>query len=212
MSNKPVSLLFLCLLLLSGCQRTKTEFWSNGNKKSESNHRGSVAEGVSRFWYEDGTLQMECNYKENKLEGPFVRYYSNGIREESRIFKNGMQNGEYKAWDRSGHLIKQGSYKDDKPDGAFWEWYPDGAVRVEGQYKNGVIDGRWIYFSGHGVVIGEGTFTNGTGIQKAFYENGRLKQTTPYQDNQKNGEEIFYRNDGTIERINRYDMGQLLND
>ena len=94
--------------------------------------------------------------------------------------------------------------------GNFKEWHPNGELKAEGQYKTGNFDGRWLYYDIFGVIIGYGTFNNGTGVQKAFYENGNLKSETNYINNLKEGVEKIYDISGKLKESRTYKAGVLL--
>ena len=80
-------------------------------------------------------------------------------------------------------------------------------MRTEGQYKMGNIDGKWIYYDISGVIIGYGIFSNGSGSQKAFYENGILKSETNYVNNLKEGFERVYDISGKLKESRIYKAG-----
>ena len=199
------------ILALSSCNHLKTDSWPNGSVKSEIQMKGDLYEGPAKFWYSNGILQMECNYKNNKLEGKAVRYYQNGFKEEELTYSAGELNGINKCWDQRGNLVKECSYKNGKLNGPYHEWHGDNILSIDGQYKDGNIDGQWLYFDIYTKVIGEGRFINGTGIQKSFFENGKTKQITHYENNLKEGDEMLYNPDGNVNLISHYESGKLVN-
>jgi uncharacterized protein len=198
------------VIIFSSCSRTKTEFWPNGNKKSEIGLNGGKYEGPAKYWHENGRLQTSCTYRDNKIDGVLQSYFPSGSIQAEQHFKNGVLDGQVKTWDKFGKLISEGNYRDGHLHGRYAEYYPDKSLRLEGNYINGNHDGIWLYYDASGLIIGEGTFTMGTGIQKSYYENGTTKQVTHYAGNEKEGEEIFYRPDGLTEVINFYEHGKLV--
>jgi len=60
--------------------------------------------------------------------------------------------------------------------------------------------GTWIYYDPRGLKVGKGIFDKGTGVLKAFRSNGTLKREVHYENNRKNGEEVWYDSEGEIER------------
>ena len=115
-----------------------------------------------------------------------------------------------KGYDTDGKLVSEGHYRYGILHGKYVEYYPDRGVKLEGNYDNGKHEGTWLYFDIGGLIIGEGVFSKGTGKQRAFWENGKTKQLTYYVDDRKHGEEILYRQDGSVEMINRYEEGKLV--
>jgi uncharacterized protein len=209
--TRQLFLIVLSALVLASCSRTKTEYWPNGNKKSEIGVNGGKYEGIAHYWYEDGTLQTSCTYRNNLVEGSLRSYYPSGRPQAEQSFTKGVLNGVAKNWDKSGQLVLVCSYRDGFLHGKYTEYYPNGTVKAEGTYLHGDHDGTWLYYDAGGMIVGEGNFTLGTGIQKAFYENGHTKQLTHYTKNAKDGEEVFYKPDGTPDVINTYADGKLIN-
>lgn len=198
------------LLLTSACNRTKTTYWPNGNKKTEIVTRGSAYDGPARYWYENGNPQTTCTYKDDKLEGTLTSYYPSGKLQLEQNYKAGKLHGPSRTYDKLGKILSEAGYQDDKLHGRYVEYYPDKTLRLEGQYILGDHDGIWLYYDLHGMVIGEGSFTRGNGVQKAFYSNGASKQVTYYSQNQKDGDEVFYKPDGSVDFINFYQKGKLI--
>jgi antitoxin component YwqK of YwqJK toxin-antitoxin module len=162
------TLLILLLITGAACTHTKTESWPNGNKKSEIALNGNNYEGIARYWYEDGTIQMVCTYKNNVLDGPLTRFYTSGFPKEKRLYLNGKLNGKSISWDPTRKIQSIFNYTNDILDGHYIEYYPNGLIKVEGQYIKGDYHGMWLYYDEGGGIIGEGRFDKGNGFQKAF--------------------------------------------
>jgi antitoxin component YwqK of YwqJK toxin-antitoxin module len=204
-------LLFVSLLFVfSGCSHTKTEYWPNGNEKSKITLHGKSYEGSAKYWYEDGTIQMECIYHNNLLDGVLTRFYTSGMPCEVQPYANGKLHGTVKTWDITGKIIAISNYTNGIITGRYIEYYPNAVTKVEGQYYKGNYDGIWFYYDEGGNIIGEGRFKNGTGTQKAFYDNGKLKKVTHFQNNRKDGEEVYYKPEGTVDYICRFRGGRLI--
>jgi antitoxin component YwqK of YwqJK toxin-antitoxin module len=202
--------ILLTIFFLTSCSGTKTEFWPNGNKKSEVGMNGDKYEGAANYWHENGKLQTSCTYRDNLIDGMLRNYYPSGLIQVEQHFKKGVLDGPVKTWDKFGKLMSEGNYRDGLLHGRYAEYYPDKALKLEGNYINGNHEGIWLYYASSGLIIGEGTFAGGAGIQKSYYENGATKQLTHYKGNEKDGEEIFYKPDGSTEVINFYEHGKLV--
>jgi antitoxin component YwqK of YwqJK toxin-antitoxin module len=197
-------------ILAVSCTTDKKEYWPNGNIRSEIRMKGDAYYGPARYWYEDGGIQVSCNYKDNKVDGLMRTYHPNGRIREEQEFSMGIPEGKKMTWNPDGSEAVTCSYRKGQLHGRYTAWYPGRVIRMEGNYAEGREDGIWLYFDVSGKVIGKGNFTRGTGIQKAFYDNGALKQLTRYTDGEKDGDEIFYRPDGTMEVINHYKHGKIM--
>jgi len=206
------TLVFFPILFLSiACSGVKTEKWPNGNIKSEISMHGKERNGLAKYWYEDGIIQMECFFKKNKLDGILTRYFATGSKEELQTYKNDTLNGQNLQWDRLGDLVVEAYYVKGKLHGHYRELYPNKQTKTEGIYVNGDIDGQWLYFNESGQVVGQGNFVHGNGIQKSYYpENGHLKIMTPYKNNLKEGQEIEYSPRGKDSIIKIYSNDNLI--
>ena len=63
------------ILFLTSCTKVKTEYWPNGNKKSEITVSGNSYEGPAKYWYVNGNIQTSCFYKNNKQDGTLQSFY-----------------------------------------------------------------------------------------------------------------------------------------
>ncbi|NTW33947.1 MAG: T9SS type A sorting domain-containing protein [Bacteroidetes bacterium] len=190
------------LLIATGCSKTKTEYWANGNKKSELKYSNSKMNGLCKWWYEGGIMQMECNYKDDKLEGRSVRWNSNGSKQREDNYSNNLLNGKSIIFYENGVKLSEQNFKNDTLDGLTKEWFKNGHIKISGAYKKGYFDGKWIYTDINGLKAGEGNFINGTGDQTGFYPNGRISRIIHYEKNKKNGLEIWLNISGdTVKKI-----------
>ncbi|MEI6901148.1 MAG: hypothetical protein WCL00_14825, partial [Bacteroidota bacterium] len=65
----PLFFLVPFVFLLFSCNKPTTEYWPNGNKKSEISFNGKNYEGPAQYWFENGNLQATCTYRNNKIDG-----------------------------------------------------------------------------------------------------------------------------------------------
>ncbi|MCX6305148.1 MAG: toxin-antitoxin system YwqK family antitoxin [Bacteroidetes bacterium] len=209
--TRNIVVLVVAALLLASCSRTKTEYWPNGNKKSEIHTDGDKYEGAASYWYDDGTLQNSCNYRNNLVDGVLRSYYPSGRIQAEQYFTGGKLNGTVKSWDKEGNLQSEAHYRNDVIHGRYAEYYENKALKLEGNYLDGDHEGLWLYYDPSGMIVGEGNFTRGTGVQKSFYENGTTKQLTHYTKNKKDGEEVFFKPDGSPDVVNVFVLGKLVN-
>jgi antitoxin component YwqK of YwqJK toxin-antitoxin module len=207
-----VYLLFIPGLLVIACTRVQTEKWPNGNKKSEITMHGGQRNGPAKYWYEDGNIQMECIYKNDRLNGNLIRYFAfpNGSREEQHTYINDTLDGIDLLWDRSGNPLIHSQFSKGKLHGTYREFYENKLIKAEGNYMNGNIDGLWLYYDDTGLVVGKGNFTMGNGEQRSFYTGTQqIKMITPYRNNLRDGTEIEYSPEGKVQRKKIYSAGKV---
>jgi antitoxin component YwqK of YwqJK toxin-antitoxin module len=85
----------------------------------------------------------EGDYKNDKLDGTWVRYYPNGKKGSEQHYKSGLRDGHWSKWYDNGQLAESGDFKNDKLDGVWMHYFPDGQPAVESHYKEGMRDGTW---------------------------------------------------------------------
>ena len=56
----------------------KTEYWDNGNKKSEQYYKDGKLHGNCTHWYEDGQKSYEGNWKDGNEDGKWTEWSDNG--------------------------------------------------------------------------------------------------------------------------------------
>lgn len=82
---------------------------------------------------------------------------------------------------------------------------------AEGLYKNGLREGTWKLYSDLGQLVIEEDYLHGVlhGGYKAFYENGRPISVGRHSQNKRQGEFLIFGEDGILNRVLRFDNGEL---
>jgi antitoxin component YwqK of YwqJK toxin-antitoxin module len=204
--------LLLLSLLMSSCNKPDKGYWEDGTLKFVLHKKGGHYNGLSTWYYSHGVKQHECYYVNDTLQGASTRWYDNGKIHSVEFYKNNLLHGQVLGYDYDGNLISEANYSEGILDGSFKEYYPSGKPKIEGTYNKGLFNGRWMYFDPDGNLTGIGEFKDGKGRQRAWYGNGNLKRVVPYNDNLKHGTEIWYLEDGKIEKTLVYEMGQLVSE
>jgi antitoxin component YwqK of YwqJK toxin-antitoxin module len=171
---------------------------------------GDKYEGRSVYYFEAGGIQLECNYKNNVLQGPMIRYWSFNRKKDEQNYDKGNLDGVSTSWFEDGGKASEATYKQGVLDGPFRQYHPENRIRVEGQYLNGFYTGRWLYYDMGGNIIAEADFIHGTGRERSFYPNGNLKHEVRFKDNLKDGDEIIYDDNRKINTINSYHNDSLI--
>jgi len=106
---------------------------------------GTIPDGVVRGYSKSGSLEYECNYRDNKLEGITRTYYESGKLMREWNYKDNKLNGITKWYFENGNLMRQFSYKDGKLEGMSKKFYENGGIWSIKTYKNGKFIGRKEY-------------------------------------------------------------------
>jgi len=126
---------------------------------------GKRADGVSTGWWPNGLLKNQYTWKNGKYHGPFIDWhsYKGGVKKEERNYKDGKRDGLTTFWYGNGQKKAEINYTDDLINGKLKRWYQDGSIMYETEFENG------------------------SGVDKAYYENERIKHREIYTDGKREG-------------------------
>jgi len=200
------------IILLVSCRRTEKAYYPDGQIRYSlpKNARGQL-DGQAQFWFPNGKLEMTAEYKEGILHGRLVRFQMNGNPQSEDHYENGMLNGVSREFYLNGAVRTEVTYRNDTLHGKSRQYADAGQVVIEGQYENGYFEGYWLYRDRYGNVTGDANFFQGTGVKRAWNHEGKIVGTTEYMDNLRHGKEVWYDNEGNIDRIVYYDFGDPVN-
>ena len=165
---------------------------------------------------------------EGKKHGNWKYYYKNGTLQLECIYKHGLRNGYYKEYDIEGNLLHAYKFVDGEKQefvaeltklDVKTEYYPNGKVKVKATYKDDKPEGVWreysedgeiekSYIFKYGIIIGEGIITEQgekTGPWKEYFDNGVLKGKGNYDKDVRVGPWTYYHRNGEIEQTGIYD-------
>ena len=133
------------------------QYWPNGNIRYEWYYeKGSQSiarlrrrkDGISKGWFENGTLKQIQTWKGNRKNGVYVQWYCDGQKRMEVYWKDNKKNGKCIEWYPSGQKRQEGYYKEYVKNveggrvGLWTEWYTNGQKKREGHYPKG--DEEWI--------------------------------------------------------------------
>ncbi len=85
-----------------------------------------------KFYWENGNIMVRGNFKGNfEISGQWLWYYENGDMQSQVNYRHGFKNGLFKYFYKNGNIKVQGKYKKDKRIGV---WLINGKKR---KYKDG---------------------------------------------------------------------------
>ena len=147
-----------------------------------------VKNGLIKSYYENGKIQSEDNWKDDKLHGVRKWYYSDGNLYQEDNYKDGKLHGVRKSYYSDGNLDLEENYKDGKLHGVRKSYYSDGNLSTEYNWENGKLHGEC----------------------KDYYEQGNLKMIYNYKDDKLHGVHKFYDGKGNLVREKNYENGELI--
>jgi antitoxin component YwqK of YwqJK toxin-antitoxin module len=138
-------------------------YYQNGKKMAEG---GYLDEKKEKTWYfyreEDGVLLLEEHYKAGKREGISRAYYENGTVSELVTWVGGERTGTWEQYYSDGKLRLRSAYLSDEKNGVFNTFYNNGLPMMTGAYAAGRMDGHWIYYDEKGKITKKESYSNGT--------------------------------------------------
>ncbi|MFC2106732.1 toxin-antitoxin system YwqK family antitoxin [Bacteroidota bacterium] len=195
----------LIAVIISGCSKTKQEYWDNGNIKSEIEYQNDEMHGKAKWYFYEGGLQFEVNYIKGKLDGPSTRYFSNGKIQSIENYKDDQLNGKSTDYIITGKISEEKNFVNDTLEGEYKLWYANGIIQIEGYYNKGLYDGKWIYRDTYGNIVGIGDFKKGSGTQTGYNSLGNIIRRVNYKNNKKEGKEYYYDNTGELVKVIVYE-------
>ncbi|WP_341221242.1 toxin-antitoxin system YwqK family antitoxin [Polaribacter atrinae] len=121
-------------------------FTLKGKIETEGVMKGRERVGNWKYFYPDGIIMSEENYKNGKLHGPQIIYYQDGQVTEFSNYKNGLLDGTSSKYASNGVLIQELTYENGELNGLAKFFELDGQLLETGNYKNGLRVGNWEYY------------------------------------------------------------------
>jgi len=178
-----------------------TFYYDNGSVASEGEFKNGVPVGLWKNYYPNGVIKS-IGYKTSGFsDSTWFFYNPQGLLTQKYQYKNDKKNGCAQQFDSLGNVFFEMYYVDDVPVGEKQWLYPNGKIKKQVLFVNGKEEGVALEFNQSGVVITE-----------ELYDNGFLKDRTEYNRLDENGQKTglwreFYA-DGTIKSEQNYKNGE----
>ncbi|OFY91199.1 MAG: hypothetical protein A3K10_15635 [Bacteroidetes bacterium RIFCSPLOWO2_12_FULL_31_6] len=151
-------------------------YFPNGNKTSEGiyNYKGGK-EGVWKYYNVNGTLNTTSEFKENMLINKTNNYFNDGTIEIYKNYKNDTLQGYYIRKDRFGNRYNEGWYKNGNLHGVWETYYPTNKLKETNYYFNGKLNGEQISYGVDQKITERLYYVNGELINEYYYnQNGEI--------------------------------------
>jgi len=124
-------------------------------------------EGLVKSYHEDGSLRLERNYKDGKLNGPAKYYYSKKSY-GTRNYKDGKLEGEAIDFYDNDQPRNVWNFADGKLNGETRSYSKNGQMHSLAHYKNGRLDGPAEFYDQGGKLIYTANYKDGKLQDEAF--------------------------------------------
>jgi antitoxin component YwqK of YwqJK toxin-antitoxin module len=155
----------------------------NGQMSSKAIYLNGIRDSITTYsYYENGEIEFEKNYKDDKLFN-LVVYHRNGQKNEDINVENGKRNGESTSWHKNGQIMEEAIYENDIKR-IKNQWYENGQKGSVRTYKNGKKDGEWSFWNFDGQKLFERNYKDGkeNGRQTNWFDDGQIMKQATYKE------------------------------
>jgi len=184
-----------------------TDYHANGRVSQQGGWVENRLHGPAVAYYESGQKQFEGIFEHGMLKGRWTGYYESGqVQSTGEAYASYLPNsigsplrtGQWTDYHANGQVSQQGGWVENKLHGYAVTFESDGSKRYEGHFNNGSLVGVWISYYRNGKVESTGrTYASylpndirlplRTGLWLEFNEDGTLRESVNYVDNQPGG-------------------------
>lgn len=142
--------------MVDGQQHGTIEAWRRGTVYARFERVAGKMHGRYRSLNADGTLEYECEYRDDQAWSGEHRVESTpGVYILRETLRDGERTGAYEENDWVGKPKLRANYLSGKLDGDFRTFHDNGAVKLEGRYASGMRVGQWRLSDRDGRVLAE---------------------------------------------------------
>jgi hypothetical protein len=105
--------------------------------KKEVHHASGKLNGLHKFYYPDGKLYLEINYRDSLPDGTFKQYFKTGILFEESVYSKGIKHGRSRTFHANGRLSTETPYDSGRIHGIQKKYRGDGQIAFEAPYYYG---------------------------------------------------------------------------
>ncbi|MBU8892439.1 MAG: hypothetical protein KOO66_06645 [Bacteroidales bacterium] len=191
----------------------KQGFWEkhydNGNIQYQGYFKDNKPVGEFKRFTKKGVLKVILNYHENSNKIYAKFYHPGKIIQAEGFYLGQNKDSIWSYYSVDGYLINQVSYIDNIKTGTEKQFYQNGNIHEKSEWKDGVKDGLVMRFYDSGKVM-----------MRIFYMNGRLEGEYnvygpdeniliqgQYENNKREGKWIYYKDNGHIKDELNYTNG-----
>ena len=135
----------------------KWEYYCNGNSDQickEQNFSGGHLEGFEKFWYDNGLQKSESVYSNKRKNGKTRWWFKNGQLSLEADYKDGVfVDGYYRRLSQKGELMIEEHLENNSPVGLWFEYDGEGARVDMGFEKRGKLLKEALFKDGKGVGV-----------------------------------------------------------
>lgn len=109
----------------------------------------------------NGRLRTRAEYKNDKLNGPWLHYHPDGSVETQGQMLDDMRIGEWKQFYINGAIRSIKNYKENRQSGSIQLFYQTGGIMAEGTFLEDYEEGPWKVYTPEGKLARECNMVHG---------------------------------------------------
>lgn len=127
--------------------------FSCSKQPEQSSTKTGKLNGLQKFFYPDGSLYLEANYRDSVAHGLSKQYFKNGQVFEEAVYVNGKIHGIKRTYYEDGKLSSETPYDSGRVHGVKKKFRKDGTVAYEApfHYDKPCVGLKEFYLSGNPV-------------------------------------------------------------
>ncbi|HEY0651997.1 MAG TPA: hypothetical protein VGD65_02675 [Chryseosolibacter sp.] len=106
-------------------------------KEEQQQAKSGKLQGLHKYYFPDGSLYLEVNYKDSLPHGLTKRYFKSGLVLEEAEYREGIQHGITKTYHEDGKLSSVTPYDSGRIHGIKKKYRKDGSPAYEAPYHYG---------------------------------------------------------------------------
>jgi antitoxin component YwqK of YwqJK toxin-antitoxin module len=164
---------------VTGNTATAVFYHPGGRKAAEGKYVAQKKEGTWKYYsaVTDDYLISEENYVADKHEGLSRKFYNTGTVAEILPYHSDLKDGEWIQYYTDGTICLKATYVKGMLDGAFFLYFPGGSLEYEGTYVADKRNGKWKAYNEDGSLKSEMEYIEGKTSDPSVAE-----QETKYLD------------------------------
>lgn len=199
-NRKKTSLLLIGLLIFGGC----------GEKiRKEKIEEKINIENIEGIDFQELRIEHGLYFQKKKKEpftGIALEKYPSGKIRSVKEFVAGRLNGKMQNYYETGEIAEITYYENGKAQGEVVLFQ-----KIVREYDDGAIKQQTYYHTNGNKAHTTSMLPNwkAEGIQEHYWGDGKIRIKIPHKDGKRHGMAEYYKQDGTLEKTENYENGQL---
>jgi antitoxin component YwqK of YwqJK toxin-antitoxin module len=193
----------------------KQGYWEKKHPDGKIHYKGQFKDGIPfgkfKYYDKEGTISSILEYQSSDTVMG-THYHSNSKKAAYGYYVNQKKEGVWRFYDRKGVISSEEIYTAGEKNGKYVVFNLNGTISRETYFVNGIENGYRKTFNSEGKILSEGDIKDGQmdGMQ-IIYKNGEVNVKGVYKHAVKDGDWLYYDENGQQYKIEQYELGVKTN-